>query len=449
MSRAYEVNFDGLVGPTHNYAGLSFGNVASEVNKGNIAHPKQAALQGLKKMRFLHDLGIKQAVLPPLCRPYLPLLSRLGFHGNAKELLNSAAHEAPHLLPHIYSASSMWTANAATISPSADTHDGKLHITPANLCTNLHRSLEVTDTANLLKAIFRNPSFFSHHTPLPPQASLGDEGAANIMRFCETHADAGLEVLVYGEKTKKYPARQTKLASQAVFRNHGVLNNLTIEQHPDAIDAGVFHNDVIAVANENALLYHEMAFTDGEAAVDRMEEALGQSIIRIRIDAKDVTVDDAVRSYLFNSQLITLRDKTMAIIAPQESQENPNVHAALTRIEQANDNPVSKVHYLNLRESMKNGGGPACLRLRVVLTEEELAAMQQRVIFTPTLHEQLKYWVETHYRDTLAPDDLKDPKLMDEAFNAQIELLDILGLSEHYQPESLAWNLSYAAQFAG
>ena len=26
---AYEVNFDGLVGPTHNYAGLSYGNVAS------------------------------------------------------------------------------------------------------------------------------------------------------------------------------------------------------------------------------------------------------------------------------------------------------------------------------------------------------------------------------------------------------------------------------------
>ena len=29
----YEINFDGLVGPTHHYAGLSFGNEASTKTK--------------------------------------------------------------------------------------------------------------------------------------------------------------------------------------------------------------------------------------------------------------------------------------------------------------------------------------------------------------------------------------------------------------------------------
>lgn len=435
MMPACEVNFDGLVGPTHNYAGLSFGNIASEANRGDVSRPKQAALQGLAKMKFLHDLGLKQAVLPPLCRPYLPLLTQLGFSGSPRDMLAQCAHDAPQLLPQIYSASSMWTANAATVSPSADTADGKVHFTAANLVTYLHRSLESTDTASLLKAIFSHKKYFVHHDPLPAQPAFGDEGAANFMRFAGSHGQPGLEVLVYGEKTRKYPSRQTQLASQSLFRRHSVARAQVIAQDPDVIDQGVFHNDVIAVANENVLLYHEAAFSGGEKTVSQIERKFGQALCRVRIDSGDVSVRDAVSSYLFNSQLVTLPDGTMALIAPQESQDNIRVRTVIQHIMRDRDNPISQVHFLNLRESMKNGGGPACLRLRVVLTEKELAAMHLGVLFTDALHAELAAWVKKHYREALAPADLADPQLMEESFAAQRELLELLQLTRKYKPE--------------
>lgn len=422
-----EINFDGLVGPTHNYSGLSFGNVASEVNKGDVSRPREAALQGLRKMRFLHDRGLKQGVLPPLPRPFLPLLSQLGLH-SLKEV-------PPALLPVIYSASSMWVANAATVSPSADTQDGKVHFTPANLVTHLHRSLEAPLTARVLKRIFADERYFIHHTPLPMHPRFGDEGAANYMRLAPHHGTKGLEVLVYGRKTQIYPARQTEEASAAVFRLHGVRQSLLLEQNAAAIDAGVFHNDVIAVANENVLLYHEDAFQEGEAALETLEAAAGFPLIRLCVKQHEVTVEEAVKSYLFNSQLVSLPEGGMAIIAPAESEENPRVRAVLQRFQQAEDNPVAEIHFMNLRESMKNGGGPACLRLRVLLTEEELAAVHPGVIFTPELHQKLEKWVMRHYRETLSPFDLADTSLVQESFTAQLELLEILGLQRVYPEE--------------
>jgi succinylarginine dihydrolase len=427
---AYELNFDGLVGSTHNYSGLSFGNVASEVNKGDVSHPRAAALQGLGKMKFLHDLGLKQAVLPPLPRPHLPVLHQLGF--------NNIADVPRELLPSVYSASNMWVANAATISPSADTADGKVHFTPANLVTHLHRSIEAPQTAAVLKAIFKDERYFVHHDPLPMHTRFGDEGAANFMRFCFNHGSEGLEVLVYGEKTKIYPARQTKEASAAVFRLHHVKRSMLLQQNPAAIDAGVFHNDVIAVANANALLYHEEAFVNTEAAVDEIEKNFGAKIYRLCVKSSDVTVEEAVKSYLFNSQLLNLPDGTMAIIAPQESEDNPRVRATLQRFQQADDNPVSQIHFLNLRESMKNGGGPACLRLRVALKEKELAAVHQGVIFTDALYAKLTAWVNKHYREDLAPADLADPSLMQESFAAQHALLAILELEGLYPADFYA-----------
>lgn len=440
VKQTCEVNFDGLVGPTHNYSGLSFGNVASEVNKGDVSRPREAALQGLRKMRFLYDLGLKQAVLPPLPRPFLPLLPSLGFVGKPSEMLAQLTKEMPEMLPSLYSASSMWVANAATISPSSDTADGKMHITPANLVTHLHRSLEAPYTARVLARIFADSRYFTHHSPLPMHARFGDEGAANYMRFSAYHGAEGLEVLVYGQKTKVYPARQTKEASSAIFRLHAVKKSLLIEQNPAAIDAGVFHNDVIAVANENALLYHEEAFVHTDVALSDIESHFGQKLIRLCVKSSDVTVDEAVKSYLFNSQLLTLPDGSMAIIAPTESEENPRVRAALLRFQQAEDNPVSAIHFLNLRESMKNGGGPACLRLRVVLNEDELAATHQGVIFTPALHEKLAAWVKKHYRETLAPSELADPALARESLAAQRELLTLLDMEDIYPEEVLTWN---------
>lgn len=429
MTKAYEVNFDGLVGPTHNYAGLSFGNIASESNIGQVSRPKEAALQGLRKMKFVRDLGLEQAVLPPLKRPFLSLARQLGFNGSDREVIREVIQTMPQLLPSIYSASNMWVANAATVSPSADTADGKVHFTAANLVTHMHRAIEANETAQNLRSIFPDDRHFHHHPPLPAYNNFGDEGAANIMRFAIQHGKKGLEVLVYGEKTELYPARQTRIASETVLRRHLVKNAQCVQQSARSIDQGVFHNDVIAVANENVLLYHEHAFEDGEAAVDAMEDAFNQPIIRLCVKAQDVSVTEAVKTYLFNSQLLTLPDESMAIIAPVESEESPAVSHALQKIMDANDNPVQAVHYLNLRESMKNGGGPACLRLRVVLTQEELAAMHQGIRLTDMLYEQLGNWIDTYYREELSPDDLADSTLLDEASAAHHALMRILGFA--------------------
>ena len=142
-THAVEANFDGLVGPTHNYAGLSWGNVASKSNVNAVSNPKEAALQGLAKMKKLADRGYVQAVLPPHERPHIPTLRALGFAGSDRQVLEQAAQADPAILAAVSSASAMWTANAATVSPSADTADHRVHFTPANLSAKFHRSIDL------------------------------------------------------------------------------------------------------------------------------------------------------------------------------------------------------------------------------------------------------------------------------------------------------------------
>jgi succinylarginine dihydrolase len=228
--KSVEVNFDGLVGPTHNYAGLSEGNVASLSNVNNSSNPKQAALQGLKKMKALHDMGLKQRVFAPQERPDIYTLKRLGFHGTDDQILAAAYKASPTLLASCCSASTMWTANAATVSPSADTFDKKVHFTSANLANKFHRSLEPETTSKILKAMFNDEKYFQHHQHLNDNEHFGDEGAANHTRLCEDYGDKGLEIFTFGRyafnRNKpapvKFPARQTFEASQAIARLHGV-----------------------------------------------------------------------------------------------------------------------------------------------------------------------------------------------------------------------------------
>lgn len=277
MRDATEVNFDGLIGPTHTYAGLSHGNVASMSHRGAVSHPREAALQGLEKMRLLADLGVPQAVLPPHERPSLETLRALGFTGrDDAAILRAAARRSPALLAACSSASAMWVANAATVSPSADAIDGRVHFTPANLTSKLHRSIEPPQTARTLRAIFYDPARFVVHDPIPGGAALGDEGAANHTRLAPTHAHRGLHIFAYGHRVfadsaapdasapalRRFASRQAREASEAVARSHGLRNKQTgfVRQNPAAIDAGVFHNDVIAVGNEHVLLHHEAAF---------------------------------------------------------------------------------------------------------------------------------------------------------------------------------------------
>ncbi|MDK2593887.1 N-succinylarginine dihydrolase [Pseudoalteromonas obscura] len=437
----YEVNFDGLVGPTHNYAGLSYGNVASKANAKKFSNPKQAALQGLGKMFALSQLGLHQGVLAPNARPDLKTLRSLGFAGSDKQVIVKAAQVEPQLLKACYSASSMWTANAATISPSCDTQDNKVHFTPANLSNKLHRAIEADTTARILQSVFHDEAFFVHHSPLPQHPLFGDEGAANHTRLADSYNHAGLAVFVYGQDNRsevrptKFPARQTRQASEAVARSHMLNpdNCLFIQQNPNVIDQGVFHNDVIAIGNENVFLFHEQAFYEQQAAVKHIRDAYKGSrpLHLIEVSEADVSVEDAVQSYIFNSQLVSLPNGGMAIIAPSECQKVDSVESYLSALKQAST-PINEVIYLDVKQSMQNGGGPACLRLRVVLSEQELKASNQSCLLDETLYHTLCLWVEKHYRDQLSEYDLADPQLLTESYTALDELSQILALGSVY-----------------
>jgi len=445
--KSFEANFDGLVGPTHNYAGLSEGNVASLNNALGVSSPKKAAKQGLAKMKALHDLGMVQGVLAPQERPDLYTLRRLGFSGSDAQVLEQAHQQAPAVLAACFSASSMWTANAATVSPSADSADGKVNFTPANLTNKFHRSIEPTTTGNILKAVFNNDKHFSHHLHLNNNDHFGDEGAANHTRLCGDYNSQGVEIFTYGRYAfnrsmpapKKFAARQTIEASQAIARLHGLndSNTVYVQQNPDVIDAGVFHNDVIAVGNQNVLFFHEKAFLNtrdftAELTQKFTQKSTGGDLHLIEVSSNDVSVQDAVNTYLFNTQIITLADGNMAIIAPMHCHDNANVKAYLDKLVTLNT-PIKEVKYFDVNESMKNGGGPACLRLRVALNEQELTAVNPNCIMNDDLYGKLDTWIENNYRDQISNDDLRDPQLLIESRTALDQLTQLLNIGSVYR----------------
>jgi succinylarginine dihydrolase len=337
----------------------------------------------------------------------------------------------------------MWAANAATVSPSADCSDRKVHFTPANLVSTFHRSLEPPTTAAILKAIFQDESHFAHHLPLPANAMFADEGAANHIRLSgQSNETAGLEIFLFGRDGldnagRKFPARQTLSACQAIARCHRCASDqvIFIKQNPIAIDAGAFHNDVVAVGHRNVLLIHEQAWEDQAHQLERLREKFtaicGEQLHTIQIADNLLPLIEAIKTYLFNSQLVNLPDGSIALIAPIECRENPMAQSAISQI-LSKSNPISDVHYVDVRQSMHNGGGPACLRLNITLTPTELSAMHPSILFDDRLHEELRNWVNLHYRDHLSADDLADPTLLAESRSALDELTHILKLGAIY-----------------
>ncbi|MFZ4605644.1 MAG: N-succinylarginine dihydrolase [Caulobacter sp.] len=441
MTRALEANCDGLVGPTHSFAGLAPGNLASEINKGDPSNPRSAVLEGLGKMRLMADLGLPQFVLPPHERPDVGFLRAIGFSGTDAAVIETAAKQAPELLNTACSASPMWAANAATVTPSADAADGRVHFTPANLLTNLHRSLEGDQTTRALCRLFPDEARFAVHDPLPAAPHFADEGAANHVRLCADHGEAGVNLFVWGREAweswqGRFPARQTLQAFEAVARRHGATGAVFARQARAAIETGVFHNDVVCVGAKTCLFFHEAAFEDSaRVQADIRAAAAGKFEPQfVEIASADLPLGDAIRSYLFNSMLVSLPgEDRLTLIAPMETAETPRAKDAVDRAI-ASNGPIGAVRYVDVRQSMRNGGGPACLRLRVALTNAELAAANPAQRFDAALHDRLTVWANSHYRDRLRPADLADPQLLVESRRALDELTGLLDLGGGFYP---------------
>jgi succinylarginine dihydrolase len=411
-----EINFEGIIGPSHNYAGLSLGNLASSTNKGLVSHPRAAALQGVTKMRHNLRLGLPQGVLLPHPRPDRAWLAELG---------TSVEDVPPTLRPAAFSASAMWAANAATVSPALDTADGRCHLTVANLRTMAHRSHEWPATLAQLELAFANPAHFVVHGPVP--GTFGDEGAANHMRMGPAHGEAGVEIFVYGKRGGAFPARQHVEASRAIARHHRLdeARTLFVAQSEEAIAAGAFHNDVVAVANESVLLCHELAFEDRTGFYTELKRLLPEAEI-IEVPAGAVSLEDAIRSYLFNAQLVTLPEGGMALILPEEARETPSVWAWLQDMI-AGNGPIRRLCVVDVRQSMANGGGPACLRLRVVADPQ---TVDSRFMVDEARLDRIAAVIEAHWPEQIAPDDLLRPQLWSEIERARAALLEALDLSE-------------------
>ncbi len=421
-----ELNLVGLPGPTHNFGGLAVGNLASSQHRFEVSHPRLAAFQALDQMKLVHELGTPVAVMPPQPRPDREILRRIGFRGSDSEVLSAARMEAPELFFGVFSSSSMWVANAATVSPASDSADGRIHLTPANLVSQFHRSIEPKWTERILRAIFCGEAFVIHPL-LPGNPMFRDEGAANHLRL--SGRDSAVQIFVYGrEGATVFPARQSLATAKALLRLHqlDLERTLFLEQNPRAIEAGVFHNDVISVSGGSLMLYHEEAFADPNAI--ELISDLFPELCPILVRSEDLALEEAVATYLFNSLILETREGEFVLVAPEEVRQSERANACVVRM-LGEDNPLVEARFVSVRESMKNGGGPACLRLRIPLDESALEEIRPGVRYDADLDERLRAWISETYRTSLHIEDLIDPELEDEANQAWEGILRILDLS--------------------
>jgi succinylarginine dihydrolase len=410
-----EINFDGIVGPSHNYAGLSLGNLASTRNAGQVSQPRHAALEGVDKMRANLALGLSQGIFLPGPRPDRRWLAELG---------TTIEQAEPALAANAMSASAMWAANAATVSPGPDTADGRCHLTVANLRTMPHRSHEWPATLAQLRVAFGSDAF-AVHDPIPP--AFGDEGAANHMRLAPAYGEPGVEIFVYGISGGAFPARQSIEASKAIARLHQLDPDRTIfaAQSEDAIAAGAFHNDVVAVANEQVLFAHEKAFADKAALIEQCAAQV-PGFEFVEVPDRDVPLSDAVSSYLFNGQLVSPPGGETTLIVPSEARENASVWKWIER-HIAGNGPIRRVEVVDVRESMANGGGPACLRLRVVA---DPATVDPRFMVDDARLDWIADVIRRHWPEQIHNDELQSEALIRDIESARAALLEALDLAQ-------------------
>ena len=431
-----EAQIDRVVGPTHHFGGLGVGNVASQMHAGQASNPQAAAFQGLDKMRLVAGLGVPQLILPPQPRPDFHLLTALGYRGTPAEILRMVLEDDPSVLSAATSCSAMWTANAATVTPSCDSDQGTLMMTVANLSASLHRSIEATVTCKELGRLFNTG--FEVRDALPGGASMRDEGAANHMRLSSPDGQVGVNVFVHGDGPPEphvHWPRQTLATGKAIARCHGLKEHdvFHLKQNPEAIDAGAFHNDVVAMSHQDLLIHHESAFApESRSEMSRLQSRFQEVVERplrvLRIASDELTLEDAINTYFFNSQVIstsTSGKTTWSILCPVQVQRHTGANQLIQRL--CAEDVFDAVHFVDLGQSMDGGGGPACLRLRVPIAQHELARLAESAFWNETLDSDLRDIISDRYPRRLQLADLADAEICQQALETQRLLSERMG----------------------
>lgn len=427
MNGLREVIALGLPGPSHGFGGLAAGNQASQHNGGRSSAPRQAALQVLDLAALLLDLGVPSVVLPPHSRPHLASLRALGYDAEGaspEQVIDAVATDDPELLRQLSSAAAMWCANLATVIPGADLGHGRSIIQVANLSSQPHRAIEAATGQAVLAHLLAGVAAVDILPPLP--ASWRDEGAANHLRVGQCHVLVHGGGHGWGALPRVAPARQHPRASRALIRRAGLAaeRSLLVQQQPTAIDAGVFHNDVIALSHDRRLWLHHHAWCEQSAVL----AILAQRCPGLRVDVvsnDELSLAEAVTSYLFNSQVVTSSDGRVVLIAPGQCASGRP--AAVIDRWIANG-LIDEAHCVAVDQSMANGGGPACLRLRLPLTEQQLAQLAPGLRLDREQVAWLRGWVTRWYPAQATANELADPVRWQHDQAALRELSDHCGL---------------------
>ena len=397
---------DTIIGPTYHYGGLALGNTHSLDHKHVVANPKKAALQGLSKMKLLRDHGISQYVLPAYVRDYKGLVQ--GYYNNQGDFednLKRLYDENLDIFSSFFSASSAWLANAWTMTPSIDSSDGRYHVSPASLNACFHRQLDVKQTIAILTNRLCSKTYITCHHPSP----FFDEGAANMIRL--SAGGKGLYLFVSGSSdTKRFKSRHDKRSWQRLVSQHQLDPDYVIylTQHPDAIDAGVFHNDVISFGVDDLLVVHENAFVDQpnycDTILERYFSCFGTDLTLIQIPDSILPLKDAVNSYFFNSQLVRKDDNRYLLLVPSRCKGLPVMDYFVSIVAKKWESQL-EIMVCDVEESIKNGGGPACLRNSMDVYDDPKLIFDDRYLFTLEKYDDFVRLVNQYYPSSLELND--------------------------------------------
>ena len=366
-----QVFIDCMPGPTNHFGGHAFGNMASMTAKGQHSNPKKAALEWIEKINKLKKIGAYQLILPPHRRPL--------------------AHYLKHPQLNELSSGFIWMANAGHFIPNSDTSKRYHQFIPANMNATYHRKYEHMFNTYWIKQILKN---IPHqlHGPL----SSDDEGAANTVRLW--NKDIGIHVAVYGHKNTHFPSRQNEDSIKELQEKTNILTLFKLQQKSIAIDHGVFHNDVICFGFKNTLFCHEHAFENQNEKLNNLKKIFHQktneNLTIIEIKESELTLDECISTYLFNSQVI-IQKNNIILLCPSTVKRN-NKSLSITNQWQQKGY-FSDVQYIDIKSSLMNGGGPACLRLCMYLNGNEIKKIPKQFWASENKIKELTKFINTEY----------------------------------------------------